>query len=1557
LSTGLDIVTNDAGERVRSAHARDMGEDVIVAVQRLVRLTRLHDVENEAFARQLEQTHKLVVEYCLHAGTHLSVMFAGKVILVGGQILKGSRSAYEAAMDLGEILSWCGGSELAIARDITIKELKAFSDALAAAQRGRRTDAFESPTRKIRLRAVSETARLRGVDIEFLTVEQKIVRTYASAVVVMRRFFDDLRRGHYVLPPKIKRIAQSLVDLSEGKTPAFLGVTEVRNQNHDDAGRAVNTAILAVATARQVTSSRAVLSQVAMAALMFDSARPRAVGQFSTGLPGVVPRLSEDAEDRLPAGAAAVLTALGRVNEPTVARTVVTYEALWLRRSEFLGDIYGGIREPTIHARIIAIARRYNDLVTPEPGLAPPLPDLAVAKIFRDLDHPADRTILRMLVAALDLFPVGTLVRLSTGETAEVIPGRDVGTPTNRPRVRVIMDSRGGMVNPPRDVDLAQPPPDLQRSTIDRVLSTDGWARGLELEGVEEVESYEPVSSAPPPGPAPVPVPSVPSQPIPLFEQATLPPSSIPPSEPSYVEDSGMSALSAPSAARSLGWHDAPPPIARPPQRDPLRETMPAAPLARQPAAPAPPDDHDEEERTVFETSPFAVQDDDDEPEEDEAGTMFYQRSSLVPAVTGAQLREHAGIPPTAQGDLAKTPLVHVLVYVLDRELSGSLIVLDPEGREHCVFFDRGAPAKVRTEHPVAMLGEELIAARMLPPAALDAMVRAAQEHGALLGEYLARNRLVTKTALEEALRSQVIHRLEWLAKLPGDTRYEFYRDQNLLASWGGEMTPCEPLGAILSAMRSWNDHERIIANLMRLKDSPIQLHPKASLHGITLSAEEDGVLTIIRTKQLTLLELYGNTLSVDRGISAFLYMLFATRQLQIQGQDRPPMRSSLQGRPVAPLSASQRLSAAQQLDPTLQSADQDDDELSYESYPSLATSPSAVAQAVITDMKAAISFKPDAPPESALGTDSVVPPGLEPTARGKLGGTPLIHVLTYMLDHQATGTVIFQEPDGITHLAYFENGGAAKVRTGRPIAQLGELLVAAGQLSPSKVETAVATARDIEALLGEYLIVDNLSSRGAVIHALENQVSAKLVGLANLPDDARYAYYRGTNLLARWAGDDLFPAHALSLILAVARDWKDRRRIRGALHKLIDQQLRLHPDCDLARLATTDAEIAVLNALVGGGLTLRELHSRRLAREEDVNSLVYALAITRQFHFRKQQKPPMRFLGARRSQLDPPVSTRPSRPPDTDRRASDPPSSSGMRVSFVPAHAQAKAPISSRPSEPTPRSQARPLGPLPAPMPPPSRPSNPSFQTPPSRPSNPSLQTPPSRPSNPGLHVPPPRPAPEPAPPSRRSHEPPAPPSQRAQEPPAPSRRSYEPPAPSRPSREPRSAPPSEASSRPSAPTPTPIPASSQPSSIRRSIASMPPPAPSLEDKQRAAQDFQAALDATKRGDLARAERLARQAVEYDSEVADHAALLSWVRASAARPNAPNEGVTALTNLLKKHPRCELALLFRAKLLRRVGKGEMALSDLEQLLAINPGHREAQGEARLLRAKHRKNG
>jgi hypothetical protein len=56
--------------------------------------------------------------------------------------------------------------------------------------------------------------------------------------------------------------------------------------------------------------------------------------------------------------------------------------------------------------------------------------------------------------------------------------------------------------------------------------------------------------------------------------------------------------------------------------------------------------------------------------------------------------------------------MVHLLVYLADRKLTGSIVLAyqGPNGPvQDVVYFLDGAAAKVRTEQPIAQLGESLV--------------------------------------------------------------------------------------------------------------------------------------------------------------------------------------------------------------------------------------------------------------------------------------------------------------------------------------------------------------------------------------------------------------------------------------------------------------------------------------------------------------------------------------------------------------------------------------------------------------------------------------------------------------------------------------------------------------------------------------------------------------------------------------------------------------------------------------------------------------------------------
>jgi tetratricopeptide (TPR) repeat protein len=115
---------------------------------------------------------------------------------------------------------------------------------------------------------------------------------------------------------------------------------------------------------------------------------------------------------------------------------------------------------------------------------------------------------------------------------------------------------------------------------------------------------------------------------------------------------------------------------------------------------------------------------------------------------------------------------------------------------------------------------------------------------------------------------------------------------------------------------------------------------------------------------------------------------------------------------------------------------------------------------------------------------------------------------------------------------------------------------------------------------------------------------------------------------------------------------------------------------------------------------------------------------------------------------------------------------------------------------------------------------------------------------------------------------------------------------------------------------------------------------------------NFRLAETALQRGDIPGAEKLATKAVRGDPEQAEYRVLLAWIRAMGANPNAVEEAIAVMSQVLDEDPSNERALLYRGKLYKRTGKAPQAQKDFNALLASNPQHREAASEVRLLKMK-----
>ena len=130
-----------------------------------------------------------------------------------------------------------------------------------------------------------------------------------------------------------------------------------------------------------------------------------------------------------------------------------------------------------------------------------------------------------------------------------------------------------------------------------------------------------------------------------------------------------------------------------------------------------------------------------------------------------------------AEGSFAKTPCAHVLLYVRDRSLTGTLVVRAEEGR-HMAYFDAGRLVQVDNPpsdlHGGAMperLGEVLVSMGSLTEEALSEGVVGP----GMIGERLVALGACNERASEAALAEQTRRRGARMVECDGVQLYAFH--------------------------------------------------------------------------------------------------------------------------------------------------------------------------------------------------------------------------------------------------------------------------------------------------------------------------------------------------------------------------------------------------------------------------------------------------------------------------------------------------------------------------------------------------------------------------------------------------------------------------------------------------------------------------------------------------------------------------------------------------------------------------------------------------------------
>jgi curved DNA-binding protein CbpA len=264
---------------------------------------------------------------------------------------------------------------------------------------------------------------------------------------------------------------------------------------------------------------------------------------------------------------------------------------------------------------------------------------------------------------------------------------------------------------------------------------------------------------------------------------------------------------------------------------------------------------------------------------------------------------------PSAAGKLGTTPLDQLLVSVLDRRLTGTVVIEALDGGKSAIYLDGGVPLRARTAAPL-YLASLLVELGFVERTTAESTLRMAVETKQLHGALLVAQGVLAADVLREALREQLYRRVLYMAALPPSSVYGFYQNVNYLERFGGaDAPPARPLELIWRTAREHADPARVEAARRRLGDSVLRCHPEAPIQRFGFQGGEQAVIDVLRAKPQPLAELERRELCDQVALHRLLYTLMVTRCLALPGSTGDPLFADDEPVSSRPLDPSKRIS------------------------------------------------------------------------------------------------------------------------------------------------------------------------------------------------------------------------------------------------------------------------------------------------------------------------------------------------------------------------------------------------------------------------------------------------------------------------------------------------------------------------------------------------------------------------------------------------------------------------------------------------------------------------
>jgi len=275
--------------------------------------------------------------------------------------------------------------------------------------------------------------------------------TYARTAEVLNKLFKDLASDNLLDIQEIDSVVRDMVESMVRNPDALMLISRLLQEDKTIYGHGINVAIYLVALGRHLSLPKDMLERLGTLGLLLDIGKTRLPRELLHKEGRLTSEEFETIKNHVPI-CLDILKDLPDVH-PDVLEGVAQHH----EREDGSGYPAGLSKgEISLFGRMAAIADSFSAMINPRPyaDVVPAYEALQVMTNFgRDLYHPP---IVEQFIRAIGIFPVGSMVELTTGEVAIVISHSKVRR--LKPRVLIISHKDKTPSLSPATLDLLHPP-------------------------------------------------------------------------------------------------------------------------------------------------------------------------------------------------------------------------------------------------------------------------------------------------------------------------------------------------------------------------------------------------------------------------------------------------------------------------------------------------------------------------------------------------------------------------------------------------------------------------------------------------------------------------------------------------------------------------------------------------------------------------------------------------------------------------------------------------------------------------------------------------------------------------------------------------------------------------------------------------------------------------------------------------------------------------------------------------------------------------------------------